>query len=165
MEESEVIIRQAGEDDKYSICEITKHVIKTGDTYILSPNSNSDKILNYWFGQDKIVFVAEINNKVVGVFNIRPNQPDLGNHVANSSYMVSPRFQNRGVGKIMAKYSLQKARELGYKAMQYNFVVKSNIGAIKLWQKLGFSIIGEIPQAFRHSKEGLVNAYIMYRKL
>lgn len=54
---------------------------------------------------------------------------------------------------------------LGYKAMQFNIVVKSNERAVQLWKNLGFTIIGEIPEAFNHKQNGLTNAYIMYCKL
>ena len=139
-------------------------MFQKGDTYTLSPNSKNDEILDYWFGENKFTFVALINNEIVGFFYIRPNQAELGNHVANASYIVSPKFQNMGIGRKMGEYSLKKAKEMGYKAMQFNFEVKSNIGAVKLWQRLGFRIIGEIPKAFRHSSKGLVNAYIMHRE-
>ena len=140
-------------------------MFQKGDTYTLSPNSKKNEILAYWFGENKLTFVALMNNEVVGFFYIRPNQDELGNHIANASYIVSPKFQNMGIGRKMGEYSLKKAKEMEYKSMQFNFVVKSNIGAVKLWQKLGFRIIGEIPKAFRHSSKGLVNAYIMYREL
>lgn len=165
MGDSAIIIRKAREDDKDNIYKIAKDVLKTGDTYTMPPNSKKNEILRYWFGDKKSTFVALMNNQIVGFFYIKPNQAELGNHISNASYMVSPKFQNMGIGRKMGEYSLKKAKEMGYKAMQFNFVVKSNISAVKLWQKLGFRIIGEIPKAFRHSTKGLVNAYIMYREL
>jgi ribosomal protein S18 acetylase RimI-like enzyme len=65
----------------------------------------------------------------------------------------------------MGEFSLEEAKRMGYKAMQFNIVIKSNTRAVHLWKKLGFNIIGEIPEAFNHSRDGLTNAYIMYRKL
>ena len=165
MGNSKIIIRKAKEDDKKNIYRIARDIFKSGDTYTMSPNSKKNEILNYWFGEKKSTFVALMNNAIAGFFYIRPNQAKLGNHIANASYIVSPKFQNMGIGSRMGEYSLKKAKEMGYKAMQFNFVVKSNTSAVKLWQKLGFRIIGEIPQAFRHSTKGLVNACIMYKKL
>jgi ribosomal protein S18 acetylase RimI-like enzyme len=79
--------------------------------------------------------------------------------------MVAPEAKGKGIGRKMAEFSLEEARRLGYRAMQFNFVVKSNEIAVKLWLALGFEIIGEIPEAFRHKEKGLTNALIMYRKL
>ena len=79
--------------------------------------------------------------------------------------MVSPAAKGKRVGRRMCEFSLEEAKRLGYKAMQFNFVVKSNEVAIKLWLSLGFEIIGEIPEAFNHAENGLINAYIRYRKL
>jgi ribosomal protein S18 acetylase RimI-like enzyme len=96
---------------------------------------------------------------------MKDNQPDLANHIANAGYMVSPSFSKAGIGRRMAEFSLKEAKKLGYTAMQFNIVIKSNDRAVKLWQKLGFEIIGEIPDAFRHAQRGLTNAYIMYRRI
>ena len=65
----------------------------------------------------------------------------------------------------MGEFSLAEAKRLGYTAMQFNIVIKSNARAVNLWQNLGFKIIGEIPDAFNHKENGMTNAYIMYRKL
>jgi ribosomal protein S18 acetylase RimI-like enzyme len=79
--------------------------------------------------------------------------------------MTSPAASGQGVGRAMGEFSLVEAKQLGYKAMQFNIVVACNQRAVRLWEKLGFIIIGEIPEAFNHKQYGLTNAYIMYRKL
>jgi ribosomal protein S18 acetylase RimI-like enzyme len=167
-------IRKAGAADKPQIWEIIKAVLATGDTYVFYPDTPEEKMLAYWFAADKHTYVAlwseestasELNGKIVGTFFLKDNQPDLGSHVANAGYMVSPEAKGKRVGRAMAEFSLEEARKSGYQAMQFNFVVKSNEVAVRLWQNLGFEIIGEIPEAFRHARDGLTNAYIMYRKL
>jgi ribosomal protein S18 acetylase RimI-like enzyme len=160
-----VIINTAIEADKEEVWAIIKAVISTGDTYTFEPNTPKETLLNYWFGSDKHTYVACFKGKIVGTFLIKDNQIGLGSHIANAAYMVAPTSAGLGVGKLMGEFSLIEAKKLGYDAMQFNFVVKSNIHAVKLWQKIGFSIIGEIPDAFRHASEGMTNAYIMYRKL
>jgi hypothetical protein len=65
----------------------------------------------------------------------------------------------------MCSYSLKEAKKLGYKAMQFNFVVASNVPAVQLWQKMGFAIVGTVPKAFRHAKLGPTDVHIMYRSL
>ena len=158
-------IRKALKEDKPQVWEIIKTVISSGDTYVYKPDSPKEKMLDYWFGADKNTYVATIENTIVGTFYLKDNQPDLGSHVANAGYMVAPEAKGKRVGSAMAEYSLLEAKRLGYKAMQFNFVVKSNEVAVKLWLNLGFQIIGEIPEAFKHAENGLTNAYIMYRKL
>ena len=158
-------IRNAKAEDCDQIWEIIKEVISKGDTYVFDPYSSKETMLNYWYGPDRHTYVATDEEKIVGTFMIRDNQPGLGAHVANGSYMVSQAASGKGIGKKMGEFSLAEARRLGYKAMQFNIVIKSNVRAVHLWQNLGFKIIGEIPDAFNHKQNGLTNAYIMYRKL
>jgi ribosomal protein S18 acetylase RimI-like enzyme len=158
-------IRTATAEDSAQIWEIIREVISKGDTYTFDPNSSKETMLNYWCGPDRHTYVATDDGKIVATFMLRDNQPGLGSHIANGSYMVSEKVSGKGIGKIIGEFSLKEAKRLGYKAMQFNIVIKSNIRAVNLWQKLGFTIIGEIPDAFNHSVNGLTNAYIMYRKL
>jgi L-amino acid N-acyltransferase YncA len=158
-------IRKANLTDSDNIWKIIAQVIATGDTYVFDPASSKEKMLAYWCGADKHTYVAMINDEIVGTFVMKDNQPDLGSHIANASYMTSPQARGQGIGKQMGIFSMEEAKQLGYKAMQFNIVVKSNDKAIQLWKQLGFDIIGEIPEAFNHRTDGLTNAYIMHRKL
>jgi len=166
-------IRKATEKDKNEVWEIIKEVIASGDTYTFAPDSPKDKMLAFWFGADKQTYIALetrendsfIPQTILGTFFIKANQPDLGSHIANAGYMVSSKSKGKGIGRKMAEFSFDEARKSGFKAMQFNFVVKSNEVAVRLWQNLGFEIIGEIPEAFQHKENGLTNALIMYRKL
>lgn len=168
-------IRKAVETDKEAVWEIIKAVIATGDTYVFAPDSAKEKMLEYWFGAEKETYVAVwsepsavadgLESKILGSFYLKANQPDLGSHICNAGYMVSPDAKGKGIGRKMAEFSLPEAKRLGFKAMQFNFVVKSNEIAVKLWLSLGFEVIGEIPEAFQHQENGLTNALIMYRKL
>lgn len=157
--------RKAQEADKPAIWRIIRAVIAGGDTYVFSPDTSESEMLAYWFSPEKQNYVAVRDKVVVGTFWLRANQPGLGSHVANAAYMVSPDAKGQGVGKQMALFSLDEAKLLGFTAMQFNFVVKSNTVAVNLWKNIGFEVIGEIPDAFNHSANGLTNAYIMYRKL
>jgi ribosomal protein S18 acetylase RimI-like enzyme len=156
-------IREARSTDRSAVWEIIRAVLAGGDTYVFPPDSHQDEMLRYWFSADKHTFVAEIEDSIAATFWIKANQPGLGSHVANAAYMVSPDLRGRGIGTHIARWSLGEARRLGFSAMQFNFVVKTN-PAVKLWLSLGFEIIGEIPDAF-NGTSGLTNAYIMYRKL
>lgn len=158
-------IRKATSADQDAVWEIIHAVISKGDTYVFAPDSPKEKMLAYWFADDRHTYVATQNDRIVGTFVLKDNQPDLGAHIANAGYMTAPDASGQGIGQLMGAFSLEEARRLGYKAMQFNIVIKTNERAVRLWQKLGFHIIGEIPEAFNHSEKGLVNAYIMYQKL
>ena len=157
-------IRKAEEGDHDAIWQIIKSVIAGGDTYVFDPETSEEEMLAYWFTPDKHNYVAVDDDEIVATFWLRANQPGLGKHVANAAYMVSPATHGRGIGKQIGVWSLDEAKRLGFEAMQFNFVVKSNTAAVKLWQNIGFEIIGEIPDAM-YAKNGLTNAYIMHRKL
>ncbi|MFN0277847.1 MAG: N-acetyltransferase family protein [Pyrinomonadaceae bacterium] len=157
-------IRKAEERDKNAVWQIIIEVLAAGDTY--TDTDTSEKQMNaYWNAPENHHYVAEIDDKVVGALCIKANQPGRGSHVANASYMVASEARGTGVGKQLAVFSLDEARRLGFTAMQFNFVVTSNTVAVRLWESVGFEIIGEIPDAFDHVRDGLTNAYIMYRKL
>lgn len=158
-------IRSAIETDKPAVWQIIKSVIATGDTYVFAPDSSEYEMIAYWFSPEKYVYVAEQDGNVLGTFWLKANQPGLGSHVCNAAYMVAPDAAGKGIGRKMAEFSLDEARRLGFTAMQFNFVVKSNTAAVRLWESIGMKIIGEIPDAFDHALDGLTNALIMYRKL
>lgn len=162
-----VFIRKYEERDKEEIWKIIEYVITRGDSFTYAPDTSREFALADWCSPEKHVFVAvdEENGKILGTFYIKPNQIGLGSHIANGSYMVAPEARNKGIGRLMGERSIEEARRLGFHAMQFNFVVKSNEKAVNLWKSLGFEIIGEIPDAYQHKENGLTNAFIMYRKL
>ncbi len=158
-------IRKASLLDYDQVWEIFREVIKPGDTYVFASDTPKERLAELWFSPGMHTFVLEKNASILGTYIIKPNQIDLGNHVANGAYMVHPQTHGKGIGKQLCKHSLIKAKELGFTAMQFNFVVSTNKPAIALWEKYGFKIVGTIPEAFRHQKLGLVAAHIMYKKL
>ena len=93
------------------------------------------------------------------------NQSGGGAHVANCGYVTAPSATGRGVAQAMLEHSLVRARDRGFRSMQFNFVISSNDRAVKLWQRNGFEIVGTLPGAFLHPKLGYVDAYVMYRNL
>lgn len=118
-----------------------------------------------WFAPGVDTFVAEDASTVLGTYTLKANQAGPGDHVANCAYMVDPTARSRGLGRAMAEHSFTAARARGFRAMQYNFVVSTNTGAIRLWQALGFAIVGTLPGVFRHPEQGDVDAYVMHRCL
>ena len=116
-------------------------------------------------GHDKETFVAEQDGVVLGTYYMRPNQAGGGRHVCNCGYMTDAAAPGRGIARRMCEHSLEYARSRGYRAMQFNFVVSTNERAVRLWQSLGFDIVGRLPTAFQHPTQGYVDAFVMYRLL
>lgn len=158
-------IREATLSDYDAVWEIFEKVIQTGDTYVFDPATKKEDLSIHWFAPYMKTFVAEENGKILGTYIIKPNQPDLGSHIANGSYMVHPECQGKGIGKMLAEHSIEFAKSSGYKGLQFNIVVSTNESAIRLWMKYDFIIIGIIPNGFKHAELGYVDAYIMYRDL
>lgn len=158
-------IRPAEESDWPEIWRITRDVIAGGDTYVFDPQTPESEMRPFWFAPDRRAYVAESEGRIVAAFWLKANQPALGSHVCNAAYMVAPKAHGRGVGRRIGEWSLDEARRLGFTAMQFNFVVASNIAAVHLWQSIGMEIIGTIPDGFNHGANGPTDAYIMFRKL
>jgi len=158
-------IRAANDADHNAFWKIFHEVVAAGDTYALDPRMSREDALCYWFGPNTWTYVAESAASVVGTYILRPNQSGGGSHVANAGFMVAPDAQGHGVGRAMAEHCLSEARRLGFRAMQFNFVISTNESAIRLWKQLGFKIVGTLPHAFRHPEKGYVDVYVMYRSL
>ena len=160
-----MLIRKATADDAKAIASIIMPVIRAGTTYTLDANLSEPDALTYWMGHDKETFVAEQAGVIVGTYYLRPNQAGGGGHVCNCGYMTDAAVTGRGIARQMCEHSLEHARARGYRAMQFNFVVSTNERAVRLWQSLGFEIVGRLPAAFRHSEHGYVDALVMYHQL
>ncbi len=158
-------IRAGTEADHEAIWNIFHGVVAAGDTYGFDPKMSRDDALAYWFRADTRTYVAENDGRIVGTYILKANQPGLGSHVANAAFMVAPDARRLGIGRKMGEHCLNEARRLGFRAIQFNFVVSTNAFAIRLWQQLGFNIVGTLPGAFRHPKSGYVDAYVMFRSL
>jgi L-amino acid N-acyltransferase YncA len=158
-------IRAANAADRDAIWNIFHEIVVAGDTYAFDPGMTREEALAYWFRADTRTYVAESDGRVVGTYILRANQPGAGSHVANAAFMVAPDARGLGVGRSMAENSLAEACRLGFRAMQFNFVVSTNEGAVRLWKQLGFEIAGTLPGAFRHPREGYVDVYVMFRSL
>ncbi|MEY2580069.1 MAG: hypothetical protein QOI49_2893 [Verrucomicrobiota bacterium] len=158
-------IRAATDADCDAIWEIFRATVAPGDAFVYDPNTPRDEAEAYWFAKGTRTYVAEQDGKVAGSYILRANRPGLGDHVANAGFMVAPEGRGFGVGRAMGEHALAEARRLGYRAMQFNFVISTNESAVHLWQQLGFEIVGTLPGAFRHARKGFVDAYVMFRSL
>ena len=159
-------IRPATDADRDAIWNIFHEVVAAGDTYALDPNISREDALAYWFAPGTHTYVAEQPAiGIAGTYILRPNQSGGGSHVANAGFMVSASARGQGIGRAMAEHCLSEARRLGFRAMQFNYVISTNTAAIHLWEDLGFEIVATLPSAFHHPDKGYVDVYIMYRSL
>ena len=158
-------IRPAAAGDRDAIWSIIGPVIRAGETYTIDRDLSEGEALAYWLGSDKAVFVAEEAGTILGTYYLRANQRGGGAHVANCGYMTGEAAAGRGVARAMAAHSFDEARARGFRAMQFNFVVSVNDRAVRLWQSLGFDIVGRLPDAFDHPARGYVDALVMHRML
>jgi ribosomal protein S18 acetylase RimI-like enzyme len=168
-----MIIRPAEAGDSDAIWTILEPVLRDGETYALPRDWSRAEALAFWKGGDHAAFVAEMPAhpapasapRVVGTYYLQPNQKGGGAHVANCGYATLAAARRQGIARAMCLHSIEAARQRGYLAMQFNFVVASNEGAVALWKRLGFEVVGRLPRAFRHPALGMVDALVMYRAL
>jgi ribosomal protein S18 acetylase RimI-like enzyme len=166
-------IRAATKADHDAIWEIFHEVIAAGETYPIDPDISRNDALAYWFQPGAHACVAEQclrsggkqKKQIVGSYTVHPNQSGGGAHVANAAFIVAKQARGQGIGRAMTEHCFSAARRLGFRAMQFNFVVSTNEPAVKLWQELGMKIVGTLPGAFRHPENGYVDVYVMFRSL
>ena len=160
-----MLVRAAVKNDADALWAILETVIHAGETYPLPRDMERQSALAYWFSPGHEVFVAEDSGAVVGTYFLKANQKGGGAHVANCGYMTAPHATGRGVARAMCAHSLERGRQRGFRAMQFNFVVSTNERAVRLWQSFGFEIVGRLPRVFEHPAFGFVDALVMYRGL
>jgi L-amino acid N-acyltransferase YncA len=162
---SEIKILPARQKDFSQIWRIFHAIICKGDTYVNGANTTQKAARQKWLNKSAQTFVAKIGDEIVGAYLLKPNQVDRGSHIANASYIVDETKRGCGIGKALALHSIATAKKLEYAAMQFNFVVSTNTTAVKLWQAVGFKIIGTVPKAFNHPSLGYVDAFVMHLEL
>jgi L-amino acid N-acyltransferase YncA len=162
-------IRAATRDDWREIRRIFQQVIAAGDAFAYDQDTPEEKAKALWIERPSRCWVAVDGERgagrVLGSYYVRPNQPGRGAHVANAGFMVDTAARGRGVAAALCEHSLDTARQLGFRAMQFNFVVSTNEAAVRAWQRHGFAVVGRIPGAFRHERLGYVDTLVMHREL
>ena len=158
-------IRSAERRDHDAVWALFHDVVSNGTTYAYPSDMGKAEGLRLWMENPRACYVAEREGAIIGTYYLKDNQPGRGAHVCNAGYMVRADARGQGIGQALCEHSLEAARRLGYKAMQYNLVVATNEAAVHLWKKMGFDIVGTLPEAFDHAEKGLVDAHVMYRRL
>ncbi len=165
-DDAAVRIRPYSDTDWLSIWPIFQEVVAAGETYTYDPGWSAEQARDVWVeAPPGRTVVACAGSRVLGTAKMGPNRPGPGSHVATASFMVAAAARGRGVGRALGEDALAWAREQGYAAMQFNAVVEANHAAVRLWQALGFRIVGTVPEAFAHPTLGRVGLHIMHRRL
>jgi L-amino acid N-acyltransferase YncA len=158
-------IRPAEPSDAPAIWAILEPIIREGEFFAYRRDLQWDEMDGLWHGPGREVFVVEVDGEVVGTYYIKPNQEGGGRHVANGGYATAKNQRGKGLARAMCLHSLDVARERGFRAMQFNFVVSSNVRAVHLWRSLGFQIVGTLPLAFIRPGGEEVDVFVMHRFL
>jgi L-amino acid N-acyltransferase YncA len=160
-----LIIRAATEADWPAIWAMFRQVAAAGDAFAYDTDTPESVARQLWFEPPARPFVAEFEGDLAGTYYVRPNQPGRGSHVANAGYLVAAAARGQGIASALCAHSIATARQHGYRAMQFNYVVSTNIPAIRVWEKHGFAVVGRVPQAFRHDSGSFVDVLIFHREL
>ena len=160
-----IAIRPATDADGDAIWTILKPIVEGGAHFCAPPHGGREGAFAYFCPETAENFVAEVEGRILGVSYLKPNQTGNGDHVCNAGYATHADARGRGIARALLDHSLTRARERGFEAMQYNFVVSTNTRAIDTWTRAGFAIVGRLPGAFRHPTEGHVDALVMWKDL
>jgi ribosomal protein S18 acetylase RimI-like enzyme len=159
-------IRAASEADWPGVWTVFEPVVREGETFPLDTDLDEAGARAYWFAPDKTIFVSEYPDQgIVGSYYIKPNSTGPAAHVANAGYIVRPDMRGQGIAQSLCFHSLEEGRRRGFRAMQYNLVISTNDRAVRLWQHMGFGIVGALPGAFRRPGGDYVDALVMYQSL
>ncbi|MEI5006854.1 GNAT family N-acetyltransferase [Streptomyces sp. PmtA] len=160
-----MLIREATAQDWDRIWPFWSRIVSAGDTYAWDPDTDEPAARALWMAPSHRVFVVEDEDgTLVASAYVRPNYGGPAAHIANAGFMVDPERTGRGIGRRLAEYVIDRARRDGYTGMVFNAVVETNPAA-RLWEALGFRVLGTVPGAFRHPEHGTVGLNIMFREL
>lgn len=163
-----MLIREATDEDWPAIWPFFHGIVAAGDTFTYPTDLGEHDARDWWLlppPNRTAVAVDDDGRTVLGTAKMNANHLGNGAHIASASYMVDPAHTGRGVGRALCEYSLEWARTAGFRAMQFNAVVETNTHAVKLYESLGFTVLGTLPEGFRHPVHGYVGLHIMHRAL
>ncbi|MCS0634185.1 GNAT family N-acetyltransferase [Streptomyces sp. LP05-1] len=163
-----VRIREATAGDWAAIWPFFRTVVAAGETFAFPTGLGEEEGRGWWMltaPHRTVVAVDEATGAVVGTAKMNNNQHGNGAHIASASYLVDPAHGGRGIGRLLVEESIAWARAAGFRGMQFNAVVATNEHAVRLYERLGFRIVGTVPEGFRHPEHGYVGLHIMHRPL
>lgn len=162
---SRTLLRPATRDDLHALWQAFAEIVASGETYVQDAATTQAEFVTYWWGRGGEQWVAESEGQVAGGYTLRENHPGRGAHVGTASFVVSRDARGQGIGRLLGEHAIRRAREVGYAALQWNFVVATNTAAIRLWESLGFRVLARLPGVFDHAKLGRTDALVMFLDL
>lgn len=160
-----MLIRAVEKRDHHHLWTMLKPVFRSGETYAIDPEISEQDALSYWTGADAGCLVIEEKDERLGTYYLKTNAQGGGAHVCNCGFITAPNSAGKGVARAMLTDALTRAKAKGYQAMQFNFVLSNNTRAIDIWTRAGFDIVGRLPHAFKHPKDGMIDAFVMFKTL
>ncbi|MER6240708.1 GNAT family N-acetyltransferase [Streptomyces clavifer] len=162
-----MLIREATPEDWPAVWPFFQGIVTAGETFTYPLELGEDDARGWWLvpAPSRAVVAVDDAGTVLGTAKMNRNHMGNGSHIASASYMVDPQHAGRGVGRALCEYTVEWARATGYRAMQFNAVVETNIHAVRLYRSLGFEVIGTLPEGFKHPTEGYVGLHIMHKAL
>ena len=157
------MIREQTESDWPAVLAILEEVAREGETYAMDVPGSEAAGRSFWSGDH--LAVLEADDEVVGAAKMGANRPAQGAHVGTASFIVSSQARGQGVGRALGEYVVDWHRRHGFRGIQFNAVVDSNVAAVRLWHSLGFETIGRVPGGFRRPSGELVDLHVMYLDL
>jgi L-amino acid N-acyltransferase YncA len=160
-------VREATRDDLPAVARIFRQVVAAGDALAYPEDLDDEGIHGLWFVEPpgRTVVAVDRDGAVLGSAQMDANRAGRGSHIATASFMVDPAAKRRGVGRLLGEEALRWARSEGFAGMQFNAVVETNEPAVALWRELGFEIVGTVPGAFEHVRDGRVGLHVMFKQL
>ncbi|MGF1429641.1 N-acetyltransferase family protein [Kitasatospora sp. LaBMicrA B282] len=162
-----MLIREATPEDWPAIWPFFHEIIAAGETFTYPVDLDAERGREWWLlpAPNRTVVAVDEAGTVLGTAKMNNNHLGNASHIASASYLVDPAHAGRGVGRALCEYTLAWARESGFRAMQFNAVVETNVRAVRLYRSLGFEVLGTLPEGFRHPTEGYVGLHILHRAL
>ncbi|MFJ2110484.1 MULTISPECIES: GNAT family N-acetyltransferase [unclassified Streptomyces] len=162
-----MLIREATVHDWPAVWPFFQKIVAAGDTFTYPVDLGEEQARDWWVlpAPNRTVVAVDDAGAVMGTAKMNTNHLGNGSHIAGASYMVDPAYSGRGVGRALCSYSVEWARAAGFRAMQFNAVVETNVHAVKLYRSLGFEVLGTVPEGFRHPTQGYVGLHIMHLAL
>ncbi len=163
----QIAVRPYVDEDWAQVWPLIEEVVRAGDTFPYPTDLTEAEARPLWLdnGPGGRTTVATAGQLVLGTAKMGRNRPGPGSHVATASYMVAAEARGRGIGRALVVESLEWARARGYAAMQFNAVVATNTSAVRLYEDLGFTVIGTVPRAHELPSGERVGLRIMHLDL
>lgn len=161
---NEPTFHTATQADASAMLSLLRSVTTEGDTLPFQDGLDDDFISSQWLGATGCV-LAYCGGFLLGMYRYGANMPGRGSHIATATFLVDQQARGQGLGRKLVKRCLVEAKASGFRAMQFNQVLATNLAAISLYRSLGFKRVGRIPEAFAHPQHGYVSAYVMYLDL